>query len=270
MSANNDLKFNKVPNSTGAKYTDIKDHKAFVDGIHPDDVDQGLLGDCYFLSSIASIAQHRPQHIKSIIRTKDNSTYDVKLFKQGWFGSLTPQTINVSARVPFKDGKEAFTRVGDIIEDRFGRQVEVWPIILEKAYATMLGSYNKIIGGWPHNAMESLTGQKSEALWPSQADFGQLQQMKEDGYAMACYTRTDFKLGSIDFPDRTGHPRFAKNKQGGELVAGHAYFIVDVDASAKKITLRNPWGWHTGESILTQQEFVDTMRGVSVNPIIAR
>ncbi len=270
MAKNDDLKFNRVPNSDGAIYQEIENHKPFVNGIHPDDVDQGLLGNCYFLSSIASIAQHQPTVIQNMIRPKADNSYDVSLFKRSWLGSLTPMTINVRARVPHKDGKVIFTRVGDIIENQNGRQVEVWPIILENAYAKMIGSYNKIIGGWPHHAMESLTGMKSEKINPIGADFGRLQQMKDRGYAMACYTRTDFKLWGMDLPDRTGHNRFAKNKQGGDLTAGHAYFISDVDAAAGTITVRNPWGWHIAPSVLTKEEFASTMRGVSVNPITAR
>lgn len=270
MSGNDDLKFNRVPNSAGALYQEIENHKPFVNGVHPDDVDQGLLGNCYFLSSIASIAQHHPSFIEQMIIPQADNSYAVNLYERSWFGRLTPQVIHVRARVPHKDGQVLFTRVGDIIENQNGREVEVWPIILENAYAKMSGSYNKIIGGWPHHAMESLTGLKSSKIYPRQADFGRLHHMHQEGYAMACYTRTDIKLWGIDVPDRTGHPRFAKNKMGGELAAGHAYFIVDVDSSADTITLRNPWGWHSGESVLTQDEFISTMRGVSVNPVLAR
>ncbi|MEM8858636.1 MAG: C2 family cysteine protease [Chloroflexota bacterium] len=274
MSTTDELPFDKVPNSAGARYTMIEGHQAFVAGIHPNDVDQGLLGDCYFLSSIASIAQQHPSFIKGLIDSKSDESYDVKLFKRGWFGKLTPMTINVTASVPQRDGKIVFTKVGDVIKSRFGRQVEVWPIILEKAYADMLGGYNKIIGGWPHHAMESLTGQKSEKMNARGRDLPRLQKMFEDGYAMACYTRTDVKWSItsdfvIDFPDRTGHDRFSKNKNGGELAAGHAYFISGVDSSKGTITLRNPWGWEHGESVLLADEYESVIRGVSVNPVVA-
>lgn len=268
MSANKDLKFNKVPNSDGAVYQEIEGQTPFINGIHPGDVDQGLLGNCFFLSSIASIAQHKPEHIQQIIHPRPDGSYAVDLFDRGWFGRLTPRTVTARARVPHKDGEILFTQVGDKIENQNGLQVEVWPIILENAYAKLMGSYNKIIGGWPHNAMESLTGQKSEKINPSEANFERLQEMLNQGFAMACYTRTDFRLWGIDLPDRTTHPRLSKN--GGELVAGHAYFIESVDATAGTITLRNPWGWHVPPSVLNKDEFAGTMRGVSVNSIVAR
>ncbi|MEM9773793.1 MAG: C2 family cysteine protease [Chloroflexota bacterium] len=273
MPASGELPFDKVPNSAGARYTLIEGHQAFVSGIHPNDVDQGLLGDCFFLSSIASIAQQRPSIIKNLIETLPNESYNVKLFKRGWFGRLTPMTINVTPSVPQRDGKILFTKVGDVIKSRFGRQVEVWPIILEKAYADMMGGYNKVIGGWPHHAMESLTGQKSQKIRPSAINLPQLQKMFDDGYAMACYTRTELKWAVtpkfvINFPDRTGHPRFAKNKQGGELAVMHAYFISGVDAANGIVKIRNPWGWEHGESELAAEDFEAVMRGVSVNPVI--
>lgn len=275
MAAPKKLDFDKVPNSAGAIYTEIEGHQAFVAGIHPNDVDQGLLGDCYFLSSIASIAQYRPSFIKSLITPKEDKSYDVKLYKRGWFGRLELMTINVHAVVPQRDGQIVFTRVGDVIKSRFGRQVEVWPIILEQAYADMLGGYNKAIGGWPHHAMESLTGQKSESFKARAVDLPKLDKMAADGFAMACYTRSDLKIALgpkfvIDFPDRTRHDRFAKNKHGGELAAGHAYYISGVDAAKGIVKIRNPWGWEHGESELTAAEFESTMRGVSINPIVPR
>ena len=275
MADSKDLRFDKVPNSDGAKYAEIEGHQAFVSGIHPNDVDQGLLGNCYFLSSIASIAQRHPSFIKGLISSRQDDSYDVKLFKRKWFGRLEPVTINVNARVPQKDGKIVFTKVGDVIKSRFGKQVEVWPIILEKAYADMLGGYNKVIGGWPHHAMESLTGQKSERFKARTSDLPTLDKMAADGYAMSCYTYSEIKWAItpkfvINFPDRTGHDRFAKNKKDGELAAGHAYFITGVDAAAGIVKIRNPWGWEHGESVLTAEEFEATMRGVSVNPIVSR
>lgn len=276
------LAFDKVPNSAGAVYTEIEGHQAFVAGIHPNDVDQGLLGDCYFLSSIASIAQHQPSFIKGLIEPKEDKSYDVQLFKREWFGRLHPMRINVHAVVPQKDGKPVFTRVGDVIKSRFGRQVEVWPIILEQAYADMMGGYNKVIGGWPHHAMESLTGLKSESFKASAADLPKLEKMAADGYAMACYTRMEVKWKItdkfvIDFPDRTRHPRFSKHQKKDEkaeagyyLAPGHAYYITAVDAAANMIKLRNPWGWNSGETELTGEEFEAVIRGVSVNPIVPR
>lgn len=36
---------------------------------------------------------------------------------------------------------------------------ELWPLIMEKAYARLDGnSYSKIVGGWPGEAVELLTG----------------------------------------------------------------------------------------------------------------
>lgn len=41
---------------------------------------------------------------------------------------------------------------------KFTDDNEFWPIILEKAYSKMIGSYAKIEGGRPKNSFHALTG----------------------------------------------------------------------------------------------------------------
>ncbi|MEM7801792.1 MAG: C2 family cysteine protease, partial [Chloroflexota bacterium] len=109
----NQPEFGKVPNSSGAQFEEIKNRRVFLSGIHPNDVDQGLLGDCYFLSSIASIAMQNSNIIKEMINSNDDGTYTVKLFKRGWFSNLTPTEITVDGHFPIKNNKPAFAGLGD-------------------------------------------------------------------------------------------------------------------------------------------------------------
>lgn len=122
--------------------------KLYHDGISVDDIVQGKLGDCYFLGSLAAIAEN-PRRIKSFFRNNienDKGVYCVTFFYKGvetdvivddYFPVLT------AANVP------AFSRcVGP----------ELWVLLLEKAYAKLHGSYAAIEGGNPGVALADLTG----------------------------------------------------------------------------------------------------------------
>lgn len=290
--------FSKVPNTTGVEIREVAHGRVFVAGIHPNDVDQGLLGNCFFLAAIASIAQQNSPVIKRMIKENGNNTFTVSMYRRGWFGGLSPMEITVdgkfpvkvgtntggssaaspkptstaavdlSAAAPTKEDKPAFAGFGDQISSNTGtKHKEIWPMILEKAYAQMEGSYNHVIGGWPHHAMESLTGLRSKALTPKRVSFEEVAKYYEDGYAMSVYTVNDLRFSGIDVPDRTKHPRFKKN--GGDLIAGHAYWVSGISREEKLIKIRNPWGWHTGEDLLNEADFQATMRGLSINPITA-
>lgn len=263
------LKFDKVPKTDGVTMKPFDQSRLFINGVHPDDVDQGLLGDCFFLSSIASIAQQNGKFIQKMVSAEPDGTFRIQLYKRRFLGPPVPKTIIVDNLFPVKDDKPVFAGLGDSEKTAEGVFFEIWPMVLEKGYAQLMGSYNAIIGGWPHDAMTSLTGKASRQLNPATTTVEQLADLFESKHAIAIYTRSDFRfnLGGrvIDLPDRTGHSRFKKH--GGDLSAGHAYFISGVSRADNLIKIRNPWGWEHGEIELTQAEMRTTMRGISVNRI---
>jgi len=81
--------------------------------IDPNDVRQGQLGDCYFLATLASIAQQDPERIRNMVEANSDGTYTV------WFPSHHPATggripVRVTADLPLdRDGNVAFARPMD-------------------------------------------------------------------------------------------------------------------------------------------------------------
>lgn len=86
------------------------DAKLFLGAIEASDIQQGSLGDCYFLSSLAALAEKRfPDengneicHINKIFlhsELNDEGIYAVKIYKNG-----IPTVVFVDEMVPVKDG----------------------------------------------------------------------------------------------------------------------------------------------------------------------
>lgn len=125
----------------------------FAGTISPNDIKQGQLGDCYFLSAISTLAQY-PDTIKNIFKEScvinEEGKYQLCLNKDG-----IPTNIVVDDFLPCKFGKPIFTK---------GQGNELWVLLLEKAYAKMHGSYQRIENGSSDVAMRDLTGAPTKSM----------------------------------------------------------------------------------------------------------
>jgi len=109
-----------------------KDNFCVFKNIGPSDIKQGACGDCYFLSSIASLAEN-PDRVKSIFLVSDVNKagcYALKLYVNG-----EPQIVVVDDYFPFNEKKN------DWAFSRCSQEKEIWVLLLEKAWAKIHGSY---------------------------------------------------------------------------------------------------------------------------------
>jgi len=120
----------------------------YQDTIDSLDVLQGALGDCYFLSAISVLGE---KYVRPIIVTTENEwkqtgAFCVKFFKQG-----REEIVIVDDYFPVSgNGRWVFVSGG--INGK-----ELWPMVLEKAYAKLHGSYNYIEGGKVQYALADMT-----------------------------------------------------------------------------------------------------------------
>ena len=115
----------------------IKEPTIFDGRIHPTDIQQGFLGDCYLLAGIAAIAERPDRIFKLFLIKKKNSCnyYSVKiLFKGKW------RIIDLDEFIPTLYSKLVF---GKSIKEK-----EIWVSLLEKAWAKIYGSYRQIESGF--------------------------------------------------------------------------------------------------------------------------
>ena len=120
----------------------------FENDISVDDIKQGGLGDCYFLSSISALAKY-PKIIDGIFKSeglKSNGYYEIILYIDG-----KPQIVIIDDYIPvYKSSKQpCFARPNGN---------EIWVMLLEKAWAKVNGGYLNIIGGNQYESLQALTG----------------------------------------------------------------------------------------------------------------
>jgi hypothetical protein len=205
----------------GVTYQDFSADPLFSPaGPTPNDVVQGDSGDCYFLASVAAIAQANPNEIlQTIVEMADNS------FLVQFGASSSPTYVHVDAQWPAYTG-------GSLTYAQLGADNSLWVAILEKAFAVYRNgadSYPNIYSGWMSEVFNDFGLNNSNvytSLESSETAF--LDQIQTDVAAGDAVT-----AGVVNVPS------------GLPLVGDHAYTITSVtvaDGVVTGVTLRNPWG----------------------------
>jgi Calpain family cysteine protease len=181
------------------------------------------LGDCFWVSAINVLAQNHPEVLQRAIKPAGDNRYTVTLYESGPKGSAPkPVALTVDLSVPSKSGQPLYMSART--------PNELWPLVLEKAYAEWKGSFEDIVGGMSANAFEALTG-KPAAYFPVTNDmvpsavFKQVAKASSGG-ASAVALSKPFGSGMLG------------------MVADHAYAALGTSERDGKqwIQLRNPWG----------------------------
>jgi hypothetical protein len=120
--------------------------------VHMSDPRQGQLGDCYFIAGMIAVARTKPDAIRAMIAEQGDGNYVVTLRGAGTYLYLLPADVRVEVdqRYPAGGaGKPVYAKLAD--EEEVDGQVryELWPMMLERAYAQHRGGYAKMENGWP-------------------------------------------------------------------------------------------------------------------------
>jgi hypothetical protein len=185
-------------------------------GPDPDDIEQGDLGDCYFLSSVAALAKDDPQAIRNMIRDNHDGTFTVT------FPGDPSHPVTVEG--PTDEELKRFAH------DKDG----VWVAVLEKAHRYYTERVAADPGGDPSQALELLTGKKfdTESVAASNGSVSDAQvatmltKSMQSGQEVVAWSPPNPKNG----PPAT------------KVVPSHAYTVLNYDAATQTVTLRNPWG----------------------------
>mmetsp|Transcript_66672 Transcript_66672/g.124506 ORF Transcript_66672/g.124506 Transcript_66672/m.124506 type:complete len:966 (-) Transcript_66672:55-2952(-) len=112
------------------------------------DVGQGALGTCYFLAAIASVAFAQPQVIQDMYVEGHFDTYPVHVIKFLLTGK--PILVAVDEMIPVNAAdKPSFVQYDS-------QSLILWPLLYEKAWAKVFGSFKAVEGGWGNEALKAI------------------------------------------------------------------------------------------------------------------
>lgn len=207
----------------------------FEDDVDPNDINQGELANCWFLSALSCLAE-RPILVKRLFLQdsfNEQGIYRIKVCKNGeWV------TVTVDDYIP------CYYNAGPMFARANGN--ELWVLLLEKAYAKVHGNYQALRYGATGHGMMDLTGCPTRLYKfpPEKDDIEEHEEMADQFWS---YIHSADSRGFLITAETGGWDDVTENggpSGGGGLVSGHAYSvmkIVEADG-VKLLNIRNPWG----------------------------
>lgn len=225
-------------------------------GFNSADIQQGKLGNCWFLSALSVIAG-REDLIEHIVMTSDlpdSGMVSFQLFLDGdW------RVVTVDNSLPCSDGPQPSLLFAKASSS------QLWVPLLEKAYAKAHGSYAAISGGEIAEAFLDLSGAPCEAVDFNHRQFSsellwlQLVQWTSRGFPVGCATAESGE-GIVGMHAYSVlEVRELQNARLGQQKTMTDYMSKDPDKSARcqkedstldfdsegiirLLRIRNPWG----------------------------
>lgn len=211
----------------------------------PNDQLQGMLGDCYFISTLGAIAGRNPTAISNMFIDNGDGSFTVRFYtgQYGAFynsdgslsdgfqsGSGTADYITVNRMLPsFSNGTFAYSNYGKQLGSA---TTPLWIALAEKAYAQWnatgkanrngTNTYSGIEGGWMAAVNAQVLGRNATDYYLATANKQSLVNALAAGLAVTIGTKS--------------------SPTAGGLVGSHAYSVTGYDAGTDTFRLYNPWG----------------------------
>jgi len=204
-------------------------------GTSSEDIVQGMLGNCWWLSACASICQSKER--MKIIIPAGQSCYGepeytgIFRFRFWQFGKWVE--VCVDDRLPHLEGKLCFARSSC--------NSEYWICLLEKAYSKLMGCYFMCESGQTNEALEDLTGGLAVTIKLKENTPPDFQKR----LLKAMRTNT-FVAAGVSSKGGSGEEGVDNNSG---LVSGHVYSVLGAFVLQLKngeyeflVKVKNPWG----------------------------
>jgi hypothetical protein len=219
-------------NNSGIHWQDPSD-PLFNGPVSADDINQRQFGDCWYVASLASVAQRDPQFIQDGIKQNPNGTVSVRV----WDKSGNYQWVTVTPDLPTDTNGNPISTYGN---------GDTWPAYYEKAFAQVYhdengqNGYGGIEGDDPKASAPFLTGSSGHDITKSGGFLG-LQSVPDDRFSTL---KKDFDSGKAITVSTPADESLDKNhpaEWGNRYCSNHAYYVRGFTPDGK-IILGNPWG----------------------------
>ncbi|KAJ3784855.1 hypothetical protein GGU10DRAFT_376341 [Lentinula aff. detonsa] len=250
----------------------------FVDGASSNDIVQGAIGDCWFVSALATMATAEGLVEKfCVAKDEEIGVYGFIFFRDAsWVTVIIDdflytsipkyEELSFAEQTLYHQNKEVYNATArkggkGLYFARSGTPGETWVPLIEKAYAKLHGSYAALSGGEACEAIEDLTGGVSTFI-PSN-DILDIDRFWNEELLKANQDRLfGCSYQSLN-PLRSGN----YDAKISGLIGNHAYSVLRaVEVKGKRfVVVRNPWGksewtgpWSDGSKEWTK-EWLDVL-----------
>lgn len=223
----------------------------FVDGISSHDLNQGVVGNCWFVAACSCLAL-KPTLWKKVIPDWKEQEWDDK-YPENYAGIFHFQFWIFGEWVDVVVDDRLPTINGELIYCHSKSTNEFWSALLEKAYAKLSGCYQSLEGGNTGDAVVDFSGAVSEAISLEEGQYYKDQKKQDKLFEdlLKVYDR-----GGIISCSIKADPHEIELKMANGLVKGHAYAVTAVkkvrlghgllaffkNETIPLIRMRNPWG----------------------------
>jgi hypothetical protein len=198
------------------------------------DVHQGAVGDCYFVGTLAEIAQESPAAINNMFVVNGDGTYGVRFYQNG-----TSRYVTVDSQLPtYAGGYFLYANMGDHTSNLSN---VLWVALAEKAYAQVneCGWLRPASWGGGTNSYAGIEGGMFTDVVR--------QVVNHTAYNYAVYGAADASAlaNAVSQHKLVG---YASNSDptDSRIVGNHQYVVVGYNSSTQTVTLFNPWGIDNG------------------------
>ncbi|KAG7444425.1 cysteine proteinase [Guyanagaster necrorhizus] len=227
----------------------------FIDGASSNDIVQGAIGDCWFVSALATmctspglvekfcVARDEKIGVYGFIFFRDNKWVNVVIDDLLYTSIPKFEELGGAEKQLYHNDKALYNRSSrkgsaTLYFARSGTDGETWVPLIEKAYAKLHGSYSALSGGWACEAVEDLTGgvtcfiPANDILDPDLFWTEELLKANHDRLFGVAFNDLDSSRSGEDYIKVSG------------LIGGHAYSVLRaVECKDKRfVVIRNPWG----------------------------
>jgi Ca2+-binding RTX toxin-like protein len=231
-----------LADSAGYTKKNFSANPLFADGgPSVNDIDQGAIGDCYFVAALSAFAYTNPDKVRQLVVDLGDGTYAVNFHKAG-----QDAFVRVDGDLWASSGTPAYANLGG--------QSSLWVAIIEKAYAFFKngqGTYASINGGngagaSPADAMAAPVSVLPTTGYASAHDLlAAMRQQLLAGKAVTVGGPAPFlpgtKKNDVDNPSTNADENTYHR-------GAHVYTLISVSADLKTVVLRNPWATDGGGS----------------------